>query len=213
VLAQRRTPRLVVLAAVVVAGLTLTGCGSLSNPGSAAQVGGETITVSFLQRQLDEILAHTARANQVPGEQVNPTTAELAENQRGLLQQLIYDSLIAETADRLGVRASQADIDKVKDEIRTQKVFIPDDMRDDFARWVALRRELNTSLLGKTPASQADQAKADKLLGEEMRRTSREVGVKVNPRYGTWDGAQLLPGGQLVEPSPAEQPDLPPAGP
>jgi hypothetical protein len=46
-----------------------------------------------------------------------------------------------------------------------------------------------------------------------MRRTSREVGVKVNPRYGTWDGAQLLPGGQLVEPSPAEQPDLPPAGP
>ncbi|MEQ7123841.1 SurA N-terminal domain-containing protein [Actinopolymorpha sp. B11F2] len=212
-LALRRTPRLTVLAAVVAAGLTLTGCGSLSNPSAAAQVGGETISVSFLQKQLEEILDHSARASDVPGGQVNPSTAELAENQRALLQQLINDSLITETADRLGVTASRADIDKVEDEIRAQQVFIPGDMREEFARWVALRRELNANLLGKTPASQADQAKADQLLGEQMRRTSREVGVTVNPRYGRWDGAQLLPGGQLVEPSETEQPQLPPAGP
>lgn len=212
-LAQRRTPRLAVLAAVVAAGLTLTGCGSLSNPSAAAQVGGETISVSFLQKQLDEILDHTARAGDVPGGQVNPSAAELADNQRALLQQLINNSLIMVTADRLGVRASRADIDKVNDEIREQQVFIPADMREEFARWVALRRELNADLLGKTPASQAEQAKADRLLGRELRRTSREVGVKVNPRYGTWDGAQLLPDGQLVEPTSVQQPQLPPAGP
>jgi hypothetical protein len=213
VLVQRRTPRLAAVAAVVAAGLTLTGCGSLSNPSAAAQVGDETISVSFLQKQLDEILAQTARANQVPGGQVNPSVAELAENQRGLLQQLIYDSLVTETADRLGVTASQSAVARVTKEIREQQVFIPDDMREDFARWVALRRALNTRLLGKEPASQADQAKADELLGREMRRTSREIGVKVNPRYGTWDGAQLVPGGQLVEPAEAEQPQLPPAAP
>ena len=112
-------------------------------------------------------------------------------------------------------RASQSDIDKVKAEIRSQRVFIPADMLGEFAHWVALRRKLNADLLGKTPQGQAEQAEADRMLGEEMTKTAKQIGVKVNPRYGRWDGSQLVPGGQLVTPKPATpqqlQPQAPPA--
>ena len=189
----------------------------MGTAGAAAQVGDETISVSYLQEQLEEILNQAAPGGQGQpgaGAPADLSAAELTENQRGLLQQLIYDAVIVATGDRLGVRASQAAVDKVKGEIKAQQVFIPSDMIDDFARWVALRRELGTRLLGKAPASQQDQAKADELLGQEMTKTSREIGVTVNPRYGTWNGSQLVAGGQLVTPAPqSSAPELPQAPP
>jgi SurA N-terminal domain len=207
---QGRTRQLVT-ALLATLGLALTGCGSVDNPGAAAQVGDDTISVTFLQKQLDELLESSqgGQAGQPP-----PSVPQLAENQRALLQQLIYDDVIVATGERLDVSVSQTDIDKVKSEIRSQRVFIPADMLEEFAHWVALRRELNAHLLGSTPEGQAEQAEADQLLAQEMTKTAKQIGVSVNPRYGRWDGSQLLPGGQLVTPKPeTPQPQLPQAPP
>jgi SurA N-terminal domain len=210
VAAQGRTRQLVP-ALVATLGLALTGCGAVSNPGAAAQVGDDTISVSFLQEQLDQLL-ESSRAGQA--DQPAPSVPQLAENQRALLQQLIYDDVIVATGERLDVSVSQSDIDRVKAEIRSQRVFIPAGMLEEFAHWVALRRELSAHLLGRAPQGQAEQAEADRLLGDEMTETAKQVGVKVNPRYGRWDGSQLVPGGQLVTPKPASpEPQLPQAPP
>lgn len=190
---QRHTRRLAAL--VLVAGLGLTGCGSLSNPGTAAQVGDETISVSFLQEQVEEALQLTGR---------DPNnTADLAEGNYNLLTQMIHDELIVATGERFGVHVTQADIDRVKREIRAQQATaVPKGMVDEYARFLALRRELNVKLLGRQPSSPADQVEADRRLIDELAKTAREVGVKVNPRYGVWEGIQLKPGGgQLVGPA------------
>ncbi len=183
-----------VAAVALVAGLALSGCGAVSNPGAAAQVGGETISVTYLQKQSHDILAKAGRSDL--------SDSESTKLQSDLLQQLVDDSLIVPTARRAGVSASQADIDKVKSQIQAQRVVIPPDMLDGFARWVVLRRGLNTKLLGREPSSQQEQAKADQLVGQEMSKTAKQVGVKVNPRYGTWSGGAVKPGGQLVTPEP-----------
>ncbi len=209
---RRHLGRLAVttLAAGLAAGVGLTGCGSPANPGAAAQVGDDTISVSYLQKQLDEAIEQASSTGQ--GQQPRPGAAELGESQRAVLQQLIYDAVIVATGDRLGVTASQASIDKVKGEMRAQQAMVPSDMVEGFARWVALRRELNARLLGRTPTSQAEQAKADELLGNELAKTAREIGVTVNPRYGRWNGSQLVPDGQLVTPAPTKAaPQLPQA--
>ena len=212
----QRTRRLAVLAVALLAGGGLSGCTSVAHPGAAAEVGTETISVSYVQKQLQEILDESSKSRQgqtSQASQAKPSVAELAENQRGLLQQLIYNNIIVATGDRLGVTVSQTDVNKVKGEIKAQQVFIPADMLDDFARWVALRRELDTNLLGKTPSSQAQQTKADQMLGKEMAKTARRVGVTVNPRYGVWNGSQLVPGGELVTPAPAAPGGVQPQGP
>lgn len=211
---SQRTRRLAVLAVALLAGPGLSGCTSVAHPGAAAQVGSESISVTYVQKQLQEIVDESSKARQSQTGQSKPSVAELSENQRGLLQQLIFNNIIVATGDRLGVTVSQTTVNKVKGEIKAQQVFIPVDMLDDFARWVALRRELDAQLLGKTPSSQAEQTKADQMLGKELAKTARQVGVTVNPRYGVWNGTQLVPGGELVTPPPAapgSQPQAPPA--
>ncbi|MFD2079199.1 SurA N-terminal domain-containing protein [Actinopolymorpha cephalotaxi] len=195
-----------VAAVALVAGLALSGCGAVSNPGAAAQVGDETISVSYLQKQSRDILAKAGRSDL--------GDSEATKLQSDLLQQLVDDALIVPTAARAGVSASQADIDEVKSQIKAQRVVIPPDMLDGFARWVVLRRGLNTKLLGGEPSSQQEQAKADQLVAREMSKTAEQVGVKVNPRYGTWSGGAVKPGGQLVTPEPTApeapaQPQMP----
>jgi len=182
--------------AALIATAALTGCAGLGNPGMAAQVGDETITVSFLQEQVGEALEHDAQSSGGADRSVSYVSL----NQRSLLQQMIHDRLIVLTADRLGVSASEAEVEAVKDEFRQQGQYLPPDMVDEVARFVALRRSLNTRLLGKTPRNQQEQSEADQRLVEEMRTVARDVGVTVNPRYGRWNGIQLVPGGQLVEP-------------
>lgn len=189
---RRHAGRVAVVA--LVAGLALSGCGAVSNPGAAARVGDETISVSYLQKQSRDILAKAGRSDL--------SDSESTKLQSDLLQQLVDDALIVPTAKRAGVTASQADIDQVKSQIQSQRVVIPPDMLDGFARWVVLRRALNTKLLGREPASQQDQAKADQLVGREMAKTAKQVGVEVNPRYGTWSGGAVKPGGELVTPEP-----------
>ncbi|WP_020576124.1 SurA N-terminal domain-containing protein [Actinopolymorpha alba] len=207
---QRHTRRLAGVALVAALGLSGCGAAAAAKPGAAAQVGGEAISVSYVQKQLDELLAQAGRTN------LGQT--ELADTQRALLQQLIEDSLIVATGERLGVTANQSAVDKVKDEIKAQQVMIPADMLDGFARWVALRRDLATKLLGVAPTTQDEQVKADELIAQELAKTAKAVGVTVNPRYGEWSGAQLRPGGQLVTTEPTAPatglPEAPaPAGP
>ena len=192
-----------IAAVALVAGLGLTGCGSVSNPGSAAKVGDETISVSYLQKQSKDILAKAGRTDL--------GDAESTQLQGELLQQLIDDQVIVEAGRREGVTATQADVDKVRAEMTAQQVVLPPDMVDGFARYVAIRRTLSTKLLGRTPASQQDQAMADQLVGQRMSAAAKEIGVQVNPRYGTWSGTTLRPDGQLVKSTPSSAPAAVPA--
>jgi hypothetical protein len=190
VVGQRLTRRFAALA--LVAGLGLTGCGSLGNPGVAARVGDEAISISFLQEQVEETL-------DIAGQNPNDTI-RVAELQYGLLRQMIHNRLIVPTGERLGVHITQADVDRVKREIREQQSSpVPSGMLDEYARFHALRRELNVKLLGRQPTSPADQYEADRKLIAEMSKTAREIGIEINPRYGEWEGIDLAPrGGQLV---------------
>ncbi|REF35690.1 hypothetical protein [Thermasporomyces composti] len=186
---QRLTRRFAALA--LVAGLGLTGCGSLNDPSVAARVGDETIPVSFLQEQVREGL-------ELVGANPNDTSV-VGESQRNLLRVMIDFKLAAATGERLGVRVTQADIDREKRELRQQQRQIPRGLIDEYARFLAYSDELAVKLLGRRPASVADQQEVDLRLRAEVAKTAREVGVEVNPRYGRWEGLGLAPlGGQLV---------------
>jgi SurA N-terminal domain len=190
-----RKPRAVLAAIGLAAALGLSGCGALGAAGTAAEVGDQTISVGYLQKQVESIVEMAGRKD--------ATAAEVSNTQRAVLINLVEQRLILDAAATAEVEATPAEISKVVAEIKRQGAQVPPDMLDGFAEWNLLNQKLATKLLGHAPdpASQEDQTKAQQLVSAEIGK----VGVKINPRYGSWNGTTITPeGGELVKVTPEE---------
>ncbi|MFD5896781.1 MULTISPECIES: SurA N-terminal domain-containing protein [unclassified Streptomyces] len=191
---RRRRTALTLTAALLAAAPLLTACGNDAHPGAAAVVGGERIEVSALQAQVRDVR---------DAQEASPQAAELIKNTGQLgqvkLNSMIFDRILQKAADDAGVTVSRKEIQTTRqaaaqqsggeDQLAAmllQQGALTADQIDTAIRREVLMSKLAASLGANTTTPEGQQ----QVLGTLV-KTSEELGIDVNPRYGAWDVKQV----------------------
>ncbi|MEY3704718.1 MAG: hypothetical protein RLY29_90, partial [Actinomycetota bacterium] len=178
--------RILVIATAVLA-LALTGC---SNMDSAASVGDEEIALTELQSQIDSIISErqkvdTSQMQLIEGE-------ELTRNQ---LSFLISNIVINAIATEENIEISKSDIESYRLEVIQNiggEAALPTTLVSAQIAPEALNEVLKRDLILQRISEAATQTGADQNTVSELIRKlvtdkATELGITINPRYGTWD--------------------------
>lgn len=178
--------RILVIATAVLA-LVLTGC---SNMDSAASVGDEEIALTELQSQIDSIISErqkvdTSQMQLIEGE-------ELTRNQLSfLISNIIINAIAAEES----IEITKSDIESYRLEVIQNiggEAALPTTLVSAQIAPEALDEVLKRDLILQRISEAASQAGADQNTVSELIRKlvtdkATELGITINPRYGTWD--------------------------
>lgn len=196
---RRRTAVSIAAAALLLASPALTACGSgPAQPGAAAVVGGQRITVSSLQDKVNEVRAAQAASPQ--GAQLVSASGKLSAQ---TLSMLVQNTVIERAASDAGVTVSDGEVEQQKaaalqqfggseqalDAALLQQYDIVPSGADSFFRTNALVGKLIMSL-GFQPGSDGGQT----AIVNAISKTADKLGVKINPRYGVWDSKKAIIG-------------------
>lgn len=199
---RRRTATLSVTAvALVLATPLITSCGA-QHPGSAAVIGGRSITVAELQSQVKQVRA--AQAKNGHGDQAVAASSNL---DRSTLTSLVFNRVLDRAARDAHVTVGRNEVQDLENASAQQAGSVqalhagllqqysvaPSQIDAFFLAQVqaqAIARSLGVDL-----SAQTGQMAVTKLLT----KASHELRVDVNPRYGTWN-AQTLTLGTAPEP-------------
>jgi hypothetical protein len=178
--------RILVIVTAVLA-LALTGC---SNMDSAASVGDEEIALTELQSQIDSIISErqkvdTSQMQLIEGE-------ELTRNQ---LSFLISNIIINAIATEENIEITKSDIETYRLEVIQNiggEAALPTTLVSAQIAPEALDEVLKRDLILQRISEAASQAGADQNTVSELIRKlvtdkATELGITINPRYGTWD--------------------------
>jgi hypothetical protein len=194
---RRRTATLSLTAVALLAATPLiTSCGAV-HPGSAAVVGGRTISVAALQSQVKQVRSAQDRTGQ--GDELIDATSDL---DRATLNTMVFDEVLHRAARDAGVTVSRADVQRLEEQsaqqaggtaaLRSallQQYAVAPGQIDTFytaqAEAQGIARKLGVDL-----ATQQGQ----KAVTSAMSTASRELHVDVNPRYGAWNSSTLTLG-------------------
>ncbi|MEV7419169.1 SurA N-terminal domain-containing protein [Streptomyces sp. NPDC089919] len=182
---HRRTA-LSVSAVLLAAAPLLTACSGQARPGTAAVVGGERIQTAALQAQVKDVRTAQNRS---------PQAAQLLENSAGLerskLNSMIQSLVLQKAAENAGLSVTTKEIE---------------DARGSDVRRLGGEQQFRAMVLQQASIapSQIDEAVRDRLIvaklgakyGQQqmlapIAAAAKELGVKVNPRYGDWDPAKI----------------------
>ncbi len=170
--------RVAAVVSSVVLAAVLAGCDS-DQVGAAAIVGDERITVSQLQEHAREVVALLPNGD---------ITGDQAELQRGLLDRMISFRLNEQVARDHDITITEADIDQfIADQLITQSPdgdltpLLADNWLTEETLRDAVRQVLTIEEIGGAEA-----------YADAIAAAAEEVGVEVNPRYGSWDGTQVV---------------------
>jgi FKBP-type peptidyl-prolyl cis-trans isomerase (trigger factor) len=157
---------------------------------SAATVGEQEIALSDLQSQVDSILAErelvdTSQMQLVEGE-------ELTRNQ---LSFMISNLVINAIADEEKIQVTKSDIDSYRIEViqniggeaalpttLVNAQIAPETLEDVLRRDLILRR-----ISDAASQTGADESMVSQIIRKMVTDKATELGIVVNPRYGTWD--------------------------
>ncbi|MET9290557.1 SurA N-terminal domain-containing protein [Streptomyces sp. NPDC003077] len=193
---RRRTVLSVSAAAVLATAPLLTACGSGAHPGAAAVVGGERITVSQLQARVNDIRA---------AQSASPQAAELVRNTGRLnlatLNSMIFERVLERGAKDAGVKVTRRDVqqwraaaeERAGGPERLKAMWLQQAIAPDEIDGV-VRNQLLMDGLARRVGADRTQPDGQRRLAESLARTSRSMGIDVNPRYGTWDDRQVILG-------------------
>jgi hypothetical protein len=202
---RRRATLAVPAAAALLAAPLLTACGSDAHPGAAAVVDGSRITVSQLQARVNDV--RDAQRGSPKSEQLVANSGQLSQN---TLIRMIQFRVIERAGQDNGVRLTPRDVQQCRKAIEApggaevlrglqtgqttqcrataaaqaggaaalrdfylEQGIAPDRIDD------ALRMELTRNAL----LQKLGTAKVNAVFA----RTSKELSIEVNPRYGKWD--------------------------
>jgi hypothetical protein len=189
-----RTRRVSAAALAVLTAIALGACDT-QQIGAAAVVGDQRISVVELQ---DEVVAYS---DSLPEPQ--PPTGDTTALQQALLERRIRHELFTVLAEREGVSVSEADIDRFLDDFAAQQggdlsgFYAQNGFTEESVR-PAVRDELVRQELQGTLGS-------DEAIFAELDAITEEIGVEVNPRYGSWEAASLQrTTGSISEPAGGE---------
>ncbi|WP_333768438.1 SurA N-terminal domain-containing protein [Streptomyces sp. IBSBF 2435] len=196
---RRRTAVSIAAAALLLASPALTACGSgPAQPGAAALIGDQKITVSALQHKVNEV-----RAAQAASSQADQQSAAGGKLSTQTLSMLVQNTVIERAAADAKVTVSDGEVqqqhaaalqqfggsEKALDAALLQQYDIVPAGADSFFRTNALVGKLIMSL-GFQPGSDGGQT----AIVDALSKTADELGVKINPRYGAWDAKKAIIG-------------------
>ncbi|MFI7009819.1 SurA N-terminal domain-containing protein [Streptomyces sp. NPDC050145] len=190
---SRRTA-LVLSAAALAATPFLTACGNEAHPGAAAVVGGQRITVSQLDARVTEV--RDAQQAATRGDtQYGQAVAQSGPLTRSTLNAMVRTRVLHRAATDAGVTVTRAETQAKRAEYEKQ-VGGAEQLEAAFLQQFnippqrlteAMRSEVEAGKLieaiGADPQTPQGQAAFAKALAD----ASKELGVSLNPRYGTWD--------------------------
>ncbi|WP_399089934.1 SurA N-terminal domain-containing protein [Streptomyces sp. BBFR2] len=195
---RRRTVLSVSLSAALLAATPLlTACGSDAHPGAAAIVDGKRITVAQLQAKVKDVRQAQSRSPQ--GGQLISNTGQLS---LATLNGMIFQRVLERSADRAGVTVTRADVqrwrttaekelggpERLKAVWLQQQSVAPDEVD------ATVRNQLLLDGLAKKIGADRTSPEGQRRLVDNLARTSRAMGVDVNPRFGSWNDRRVILG-------------------
>jgi len=198
---RRVTAASIAAAGLLLASPALTACGSgPAHAGAAAIVGNHRITESTLQAQVNAVRAAQRGALQQGG---GATQAQSANLSTQTLSDMVQEAVISRAVADAGVTVSDGEVQSNKDEALRQfggseqqldawllqNRNVPPSGVDAFFRTNVQITKL-TEKLGYQPGSDGGLT----ALVAELSKTAQRMGVRVNPRYGTWNPKQAAIG-------------------
>ncbi|QHC20696.1 SurA N-terminal domain-containing protein [Streptomyces sp. GS7] len=194
---RRRTALSVSAAAALLAATPLlAACGTDAHPGAAAIVDGKRITVAQLQSRVRDIRA--AQATSPQGEQLVTNTGRLS---LATLNGMIFDEVLARAAKDAGVRVTRSDVQQWRETAeqrsggaeRLKLMWIQQGIAPDEIDAMA-RNQLLMDGLARHLGADRNLPQGQQKLAQVLSRTSRDMGIDVNPRFGKWDDQQVILG-------------------
>ena len=177
----------ILVALTIATGLLLTGC---SQSNEAATVGDFKITQTELQSSIDAVMAERKK---VDTSQMQLETGD--ELNRGQLRFKILMRTFDEIAKELDLEITSSQVVARKQQISqslggdaelpknlVNAAIAPQDF-DTYVRAILISERI-TSALAQSGVAEADVATQ---LGKLLSAKAKELGVKINPRYGFWD--------------------------
>ena len=177
-----------ILAVLTIASaLLLTGC---SQTNEAASIGGFKISQTDLQASIDAVIAERAK---VDSSQMQLETGDALN--RGQLRFKILMHTFDEIAKELKIEVTSSDVEAKKATITESvggKTELPKNLVnaaiaqadfDTYVRAIVISEQI-TAALGASGVAEEEIATK---LGQLLTAKAKELGVKVNPRYGFWD--------------------------
>ena len=176
-------------ASLAASSLLVSACGS-TNAGTAATVGSETISESSLTDWVEGVLVATGKA---------PTSSD-ARVTSNSLNLLIYLDLLDAVATAVGVTASQGEIDAAEQSLIQGGATEADIEASAAQAGIApasipffVRANVLTPKIQQVLAPGATPEQQQAIFQQALVTAANELGVTVNPRYGSWspDSIQL----------------------
>ena len=177
----------ILVALTIATGLLLTGC---SQSNEAATVGDFKITQTELQSSIDAVMAERSK---VDTSQMQLETGDALN--RGQLRFKILMHTFDEIAKELDLEITSSQVVARKQQISqslggdaelpknlVNAAIAPQDF-DTYVRAILISERITTAL-AQSGVAEADVATQ---LGKLLSAKAKELGVKINPRYGFWD--------------------------
>ncbi|MFF2926858.1 SurA N-terminal domain-containing protein [Streptomyces celluloflavus] len=194
----RRRTALSVSATVALLAATplLTACGSDARPGAAAIVDGKRITVSQLQAKVQDV--RTAQSESPQGDRLIMSTGRLS---LATLNGMIFEQVLARGAKDARVTVGRRDVEQWRaaaeeqtgGPARLKVMWLQQGVAPDRID-ATVRNQLLLDGLAKHLGADRRQPQGQQQLAASLAKTSRAMGIEVNPRYGTWDDKQVILG-------------------
>jgi hypothetical protein len=177
----------VLIVAVAALAVVLSGCAQV---GAAATVGGTRISQATVQTSVDAILAERA------GTDTSQMQLETGETlKRSQLRFHLFGTLLREVGAELKITVTKAEIDTQRATI-LQQVGGADQLPFALVSAGIAAQDLDLYIEAITFSDKignliATSGVPEEQIGAEIQRLmtakAKELGVTVNPRYGTWD--------------------------
>ncbi|MGW7572617.1 SurA N-terminal domain-containing protein [Streptomyces sp. NPDC054765] len=183
-------------AALLAAAPLLAACGTGAHPGAAAIVNGKRITVSQLQAKVKDVRA--AQAESPQGGQMIMNTGRLS---LATLNGMIFDEVLARSAEDAGVTVTRRDVQQWRAQAekqaggaeRLKEMWLQQGVAPDEIDAV-VRNQLLLDGVARHLGADRGKPQGQQKLAQALAKTSRSMGIDVNPRFGKWDDHQVILG-------------------
>jgi SurA-like N-terminal domain len=178
--------------------LSFTGCGSM-HPGAAAVVGDSTIQESTLDHFTDAVCVSNSVAASQGGQAAGQTATR--DLRATILNVLIQSELATQAAAKLGVSVSDGDVQRQLSSGTGLPEHLPPAVEERLTGLISdlVRASLLTNEIGKEQLSGDSTApvsgkKAAQAGQDYLARFADQIGVDVDPRFGTYSALGVTAG-------------------
>ena len=188
--------KLRLVATLILGVAVLSGCSdSPKQAGSAVVINGKVIPASAVAERVDKVRAQI----QVTDPSLITEVPSLIQINQRAVDHFVRAALFAEAVSREGIKVTERDVAAYRDEVFAQYAketieaqlasqnSVPADDVDGFMYEILVQRVLMEKL---SPG--ADSQTQFLAMTEYLTKLSEELGVELNPRFGTWDPSNLI---------------------